>query len=198
MSNHTLKKREYSEIPYDTVELQPLQSGKDVSSEGDGEARSLSAPRLGQSQSALFRFDSIAIPLCYLTVGLCQGLNRPLLNVYPLDLGATEAQQATVVLVVMMPGTLKILFGFLSDNYPLFGLRRKPYMLVGWLTAATTMIFLYSSYDLSMSYNVESGDSIPPLNAPTVQALTAAFLLFGTGQWMADVMGDSIVVRVSV
>jgi hypothetical protein len=55
------------------------------------------------------------------------------LNVYTLDLGATEAQQAAAALVVMMPATFKIFFGFLSDNYPIFGYQRKPYMIMGWL-----------------------------------------------------------------
>lgn len=119
------------------------------------------------------------------------------MNVYPLDLEATEAQQATVALVVMMPATFKILFGFLSDNYPIFGNRRKPYMIMGWLGVVASMILLLyaSGADLSMDYDPVSGASNPPLGAPSVKWLSAAFFFFATGLWLADVMGDSIVVR---
>ena len=148
------------------------------------------------------------------------GLSRPLLNVYPLDLGAGEAQQATIGLVVMMPATLKIIFGFLSDNFPILGYRRKPYMLIGWLMVSTIMILLHQSSDLSMEYDVTSGSAQPPPGAPSVELLSLAFFGFGVGMWMwvrtflleycttllgshthllpshrADVMGDSIMVR---
>ena len=41
----------------------------------------------------LCRLENIAIPACYLLVGLLQGLSGPFTNVYPLDLNASEAQQ---------------------------------------------------------------------------------------------------------
>ena len=122
------------------------------------------------------------------------GLYRPLLNVYPLDLGGTEAQQATMNLVVMLPATMKILFGFISDNYPIAGYRRKPYMALGWISVTLTMLALYWSFDLTMAYEVDNGDSIRPLYAPSIEWLSVAFLLFGISMWLADVMGDSIVV----
>jgi hypothetical protein len=113
------------------------------------------------------------------------GLSRPLLNVYPLDLGAGEAQQATIGLVVMMPATLKIIFGFLSDNFPILGYRRKPYMLIGWLMVSTIMILLHQSSDLSMEYDVTSGSAQPPPGAPSVELLSLiAFFGFGVGMWM--------------
>lgn len=112
------------------------------------------------------------------------GLNRPLLNAYPLDLGATEAQQATVALVVMIPATLKIVFGFLSDNFPIFGYRRKSYMLIGWLSATFMMMLLYQSTDLTMGYDLDSGHARPPGDAPSVEFLSLSFLGFGIGMWM--------------
>ena len=41
----------------------------------------------------LCRPENIAVPACYLLVGLLQGLSGPFTNVYPLDLNASEAQQ---------------------------------------------------------------------------------------------------------
>jgi len=45
----------------------------------------------------LCRVENIAIPACYLLVGLLQGLSGPFTNVYPLDLNASEAQQVRLL-----------------------------------------------------------------------------------------------------
>lgn len=136
--------------------------------------------------------NSLAIPACYLTVGVIQGLSGPLLNVYPLDLGASEAAQVTFSNMTNFPGTLKIVFGFLSDNT--LGGKRKPYMLMGWITVAGTMGYLLclSGNNLGMSYN-EEHKPIPPADAPGIQELGLLFFLLGLGLWFADAMGDALV-----
>ena len=136
----------------------------------------------------LLRWENLAVPTCYLLVGVLQGLSGPLMNVYPLDLGATEAQQATVSSLRSLPATFKLLFGFWSDNYKLFGYRRKSYMALGWLTASLSMIALLAFSNTSNHYN--NTDNSDP---PSIGLLSITFLLFGTGFWFADVMGDSIV-----
>jgi hypothetical protein len=88
----------------------------------------------------LLRRENIAIPACYLLVGLLQGLSGPLINVYPLDLGATEAQQVTLSSIRSLPASFKLVFGFLSDNFPIAGYRRKSYMMLGWCFAAGSML----------------------------------------------------------
>jgi hypothetical protein len=122
--------------------------------------------------------------------------------VYPLDLYATEAQQGTLAFIVFLPATIKILFGFLSDNYPIFGYRRKPYMLLGWCIVSIEMVVFLGSADLTMSYDIAATASsnnhqvsVPPKNAPSIKGLSICFLIFGIGLWLADVMADSIVVR---
>jgi hypothetical protein len=105
-----------SRIPHEEIEVQPLQPPDAKPFETNADEFCDNLPKDLQ----LFRWGNILIPACYLCVGVCQGLSRPLLNVYPLDLGAGEAQQATIGLVVMMPATLKIIFGFLSDNFPIW------------------------------------------------------------------------------
>ena len=44
----------------------------------------------------LYRLENLAIPACYLLVGILQGLSGPFTNVYPLDLNASEAQQVSL------------------------------------------------------------------------------------------------------
>ena len=145
-------------------------------------------------QVQILRWENIAIPFCYLVVGTMQGLVRPLLNVYPIELGATEAQQTTLSAVVTLPATLKIVFGFISDNSCIYGYRRKPYMLFGWLLVSSLMAILCLSYDLTMTYD-EYDRPLPPVNAPSLQFLSVTFFLFGIGMWMADVMADSLVAQ---
>eukprot|EP00934_Nitzschia_sp_Nitz4_P007866 Nitzschia sp. Nitz4//scaffold39_size137210//100059//103271//NITZ4_003214-RA/size137210-augustus-gene-0.194-mRNA-1//-1//CDS//3329550428//7856//frame0 len=151
-------------------------------------------------QCQLLRPENIAIPACYLLVGVLLGLLGPLINVYPLDLGATEAQQTTLSSLRSLPATFKLIFGFISDNYPLLGFRRKSYMLLGWSLAAVSMGSLIFYADLSLSheeYISDDGDTIKqtiaPKDAPSIPFLGFTTLLFCTGFWIADVMADSVV-----
>ena len=156
----------------------------------------------------LLRRENIAIPLCYLLVGLLQGLSSPLINVFPLDLGATEAQQTTVSSIRSLPASFKLIFGFISDNLPVQGYRRKPYMLLGWATASLSMLLLLMTTDLDIPsrgsgcFKTDNGDGSAgiddlvdriPAGAPSVGFLSICLLGFGSGFWVADVMGDSIV-----
>jgi BT1 family len=135
----------------------------------------------------LLRPENIAIPACYLLVGILQGLSGPLINAYPLELGATEAQQTTLSGIKSLPASFKLLFGFLSDNVPLGGYRRKSYMIIGWGLAALSMVALMFS-DLSMgkeTYVKDDGSTavraVPPEDAPSIRLLSFSFLLFGIG-----------------
>lgn len=144
----------------------------------------------------LLRLENLALPACYLLVGCMQGMFRPLLNVYPLDLGATEAQQTTMASIATLPAAFKIVYGFWSDNIPIAGYRRKPYMMAGWLLASALAATLLMTCDLSMSNDSENHSvATPPTNAPSVQFLSIVFFLFGTSMWFADVMADSLVAQ---
>lgn len=136
----------------------------------------------------LMRKENLAVPACYLLVGILQGLSGPLINVYPLDLGATQAQQVTVSSIRSLPASFKLVFGFISDNFPISGYRRKSYMLIGWVLASVSFMSLIWFSDLSGIV-----DGRVPADAPSVGFLSVSLLGFGTGFWLADVMGDSIV-----
>jgi hypothetical protein len=137
----------------------------------------------------LLRRENIAIPMCYLLVGILQGLSGPLINVYPLDLGATEAQQTTLSSIKSLPASFKLLFGFMSDNFPILGFRRKSYMIVGWGLAALSMTSVILTTDLTLDKEeYAKGDgttairTVAPENAPSIPFLSLAMLLFGTGE----------------
>jgi hypothetical protein len=115
-------------------------------------------------------------------------------------LDATEAQQTTLGSIRSLPASFKLIFGFISDNYPIVGYRRKSYMLIGWALAATSMSYLLIFSDLSLveeEYLDASGNmstrTVAPNDAPSIPLLSLVTLVFGTGFWMADVMADSVV-----
>ena len=146
----------------------------------------------------LLRKENLAVPACYLCVGLLQGLSGPFINVYPLFLGATEAQQTTISYIKSLPASFKLVFGFWSDNVPFMGYRRKSYMFIGWLTSSLSMLFLMTFSNLDRVQVVADDDANnntfePAEDAPTILFLSLSLLVFGTGFWFADVMGDSIV-----
>jgi hypothetical protein len=166
----------------------------------------------------LLRLENLAVPCCYLLVGLSKGLVGPLINVYPLDLNATEAQQVTFLNAIGIPASLKILFGFLSDTVPIWGYRRKSYMILGCLLTSMSLwgLLLFtnlqslptSESSTTLSTNMNSSPppdhnnkSLLPIisaaassdNRPSIPFLCLSFLLFSTGFWIADVMAESIV-----
>ena len=138
----------------------------------------------------LLRRENIAIPACYLLVGILQGLSGPLINVYPLDLNATEAQQTTISTLKSLPASLKLLFGFISDNFPISGYRRKSYMFIGWTISAVAFGSLILTTDLTLSeeeFLTENGvtetRTVAPPNAPTIPFFSLMTFLYGTGEY---------------
>lgn len=54
------------------------------------------------------------------------------------DLGLTPAEVAALTGIASAPWTIKPLFGFISDGFPLFGYRRRPYLVLsGFLGTAS-------------------------------------------------------------
>lgn len=79
-------------------------------------------------------------------------------DLYKSYLGADPGDMAMYNSLIMLPWSLKILYGLITDNIPIFGLKRKPYLILfGFLQG----IFMF----LSFSY---TGDN----------PITVAFFLF--------------------
>ncbi|KAL7555416.1 hypothetical protein ACA910_017424 [Epithemia clementina (nom. ined.)] len=152
----------------------------------------------------LWRWHNIAIPISYWVGGTSAGMFRTFLNVYPLDIGANEAQQTTCATLAALPAAFKILYGFTSDTNPIFGYRRKPYLFLGWLLASMVMLSLLVSSDLTLVRERIIEDRadgterkrdvvVVPENAPSLLQLSTCFFLFGFGMWFANAMTDALV-----
>lgn len=145
----------------------------------------------------LLRPENIAVPMCYLLVGLLQGLSSPLVNVFPLDLGATPAQQTSISAIRSLPASFKLMFGFMSDNLPVMGYRRKPYMFFGWFMASLSLFLLLAKSNLSIQsrgtgcfktssdFTDDNDSARIPEDAPSIGFFSICLFGFGTGFWVA-------------
>lgn len=49
---------------------------------------------------------------------------------------------ATVSIISTLPWSFKFLFGMINDTMPMYGLRRKPYMMIGWSLCTVALLVL--------------------------------------------------------
>jgi folate/biopterin transporter len=130
-------------------------------------------------RTLLFGYDLTpeltAIMLVYFVQGIL-GLAQLAISFFLKDeLALTPAETAALIGVGMSPWTIKPLFGFLSDGLPIFGYRRRPYLILAGLLGATAWI--------AMGTLVE-----------TAWAAMGAIFLSSMSIAMADVIVDSLVV----
>ncbi|GAB4531952.1 MAG: folate/biopterin family MFS transporter [Pleurocapsa sp.] len=110
--------------------------------------------------------ELIAILTVYFVQGIL-GLARLAVSFFLKDdLGLTPAEVAALTGISSLPWIIKPLFGFISDGLPLFGYRRRPYLIlsgflgtISWLALATvvdngwkaTLVILLTSLSVAIS-----------------------------------------------
>ena len=57
-------------------------------------------------------------------------------------LNAQPSQQNTLSILMTVPWSFKLVYGFISDVLPIGGLRRKPYLVVGYFTSSLCYVAL--------------------------------------------------------
>lgn len=120
--------------------------------------------------------ELIAILIVYFVQGIL-GLARLAVSFFLKDdLALSPAQVAALMGIAALPWVIKPVFGFLSDGLPIFGYRRRPYLIlsgllgtVAWLSLATVV--------------------------HTAWAATSAILLSSLSVAISDVIVDSLVVE---
>ncbi|MGF1590306.1 MAG: folate/biopterin family MFS transporter [Pleurocapsa sp.] len=92
------------------------------------------------------------------------------------DLGLTPAEVAALTGITALPWIIKPLFGFVSDGLPIFGYRRRPYLVLSGLLGTASWIALATLVD---------------------DALTATLVILLTSLSVAisDVIVDSLIVE---
>ncbi|GMF37559.1 unnamed protein product [Phytophthora fragariaefolia] len=101
-----------------------------------GALRSGSAPEL-------FSRKYFGLVAQYAAVGFIDGLLPnviyPFLQNY---LNLPGSQTTTAFVLVQMPWSFKVFYGILSDCFPIWGYRRRPYILGGWVVALLMLLIL--------------------------------------------------------
>jgi folate/biopterin transporter len=120
--------------------------------------------------------ELIAILLVYFVQGIL-GLARLAISFFLKDeLSLSPAEVSALLGIVAIPWMVKPLFGFVSDGLPIFGYRRRPYLVLSGLLGTLTWLSLATIVD-------------------STWAATLAIALSSLSVAVSDVIVDSIVVE---
>ena len=120
--------------------------------------------------------ELIAILSVYFVQGIL-GLSRLAVSFFLKDeLALGPAQVSALMGVAALPWMIKPVFGFVSDGLPVFGYRRRPYLILSGVLGATAWISLATVVD-------------------TAWAATGAIALSSLSVAISDVIVDSLVVE---
>jgi hypothetical protein len=113
----------------------------------------------------------------YFSVGFTNSFILTPLSIYLVKtLDAEPQMQTTIAILSTLPWSLKLVFGFLSDLVPIFGLHRKPYLTLGAII-----------YSLASFYYAHS-------EVDEVIFLAICIFVSTLGMIMLDVMADTMVI----
>ncbi|KAG6616896.1 Transmembrane protein [Phytophthora cinnamomi] len=91
----------------------------------------------------LYSWSNIGLMAQYAAVGVVYGtmysIIYPFLTNY-LRMSGNETTSASVL--ITLPYTLKVFIGIITDCYPIFGFRRRPYMLIGWAVCFVSLLVM--------------------------------------------------------
>lgn len=120
--------------------------------------------------------ELIAILTVYLVQGIL-GLSRLAVSFFLKDeLKLSPAQVSAMLGIVALPWMIKPLFGFISDGLPIFGYRRRPYLILAGILGAVSWVWLATT-----------------VHSPIVA--TVALILGSLSTAVSDVIVDSLVVE---
>ncbi len=117
----------------------------------------------------------MGMPLTYLTVGFVYGGQGALLfPIFKLLLRVDNNYYNAVGSIIYLFWGFKIFYGFVSDSVPILGMRRKPYIFMGWLLSAISTgiqaTYVTASSDTTFCF----GDPVEGRSKLLCQFLTAS------------------------
>uniref|UniRef100_K3X921 Major facilitator superfamily (MFS) profile domain-containing protein n=1 Tax=Globisporangium ultimum (strain ATCC 200006 / CBS 805.95 / DAOM BR144) TaxID=431595 RepID=K3X921_GLOUD len=157
----------------------------------------------------MFSRESFGLLSQFAAVGLVSGVLPGV--IYPVLQGYLNAEGTIVVsatLLVQLPWSFKVFFGILSDCFPVFGYRRRPYMLFGWVSCCIMLFYMAGLYvpppyygDPSMHFSepdewTEAQQATINKNAPDAAGqYVVPMMLAAFGYLIAEVAADAMVVE---
>ncbi|CAI5733747.1 unnamed protein product [Peronospora destructor] len=197
LSSYTIQSKNLKSENHFEEQVSPISSGIN-----GGALREGGAPNLLSK-------DSLGLLVQYAVVGLVYGVlpatTYPFLQNY---LNASGTQVTTADTLLILPWSFKCFYGILSDCVPLWGYRRRPWILVGWIVCWTMLIIMACMpagdpyYTVSSDRDIKPADYTPEIEArinfkAASQAAKYVLLMCfaAAGYVLADVCADSIVVE---
>ncbi|GAB9468609.1 Transmembrane protein [Globisporangium polare] len=117
-------------LPGDLAKYNEVKTPDTLEDIEGGALRPGGAPNLYSKENIGLLAQYAAIGVVY---GSLYGVMYPFLNNY-LRMTGTETASASALLTI--PWTWKMFIGIISDCYPIFGYRRRPYVIFGWVIAS--------------------------------------------------------------
>lgn len=126
----------------------------------------------------VYRDENICLIASYFTVGFALFFSPSPIYYYLVEVQNTSSTEIGVFTTLeMIPWSLKVFYGLLSDAFPIYGYRRKPYILLGW------MIFIFGNFILAL------------FGEPSTLSVIGWGFLCMNGLLMADVCNDTMSVE---
>ena len=125
-----------------------------------------------------YNFANFAIFMAYFVVGIVSRSHQTPVAYYLIyDLDCSSTEYSAYNTLHRLPWSIKPIFGMLSDGIPILGYRRKPWLLIGWITFSMINIYLAS------------------LGEPGVNETIFGVMLFTCSMALADVCCDTLCVE---
>ncbi|KAG9398030.1 hypothetical protein AC1031_015055 [Aphanomyces cochlioides] len=143
--------------------------------------------------------DALAIFAQYFAIGIVYaaipGVSYPLVKNY---FDAQGYQSKTYSTLVNIAWSFKIFMGGLSDLVPIMGLRRKPWMMIGWLVCIASLVVLSSLSPgppaQPLHLKNKADPTFPFYNSP-LPTYTLLSMLATFGYVTSDCASDALVVQ---
>lgn len=159
---------------------------------------SIRSPRAAEALD----FRTLGFLMNYFTVGIILG-GLPS-TVYGLFLGYLHVPAyvyATATAVTTLPWSVKFIFGLINDCCPIYGLKRKPYMALGWTICCGTLVVMSQRSMVAPYYCLASDGayltSEPPCNVEAAKSggeYAMLMCLAALGYVISDVAADGLLV----
>ncbi len=120
--------------------------------------------------------ELIAILIIYFVQGILGLASLAVSFFFKDELGLSPAQASVLMGIALLPQVTKPLYGFLSDGLPVFGYKRRPYLMLSGLMGAVAWLSFATVVD-------------------TAWAATCVLLLSFLSIAMSDVIADAMVVE---
>ncbi|CAI5716199.1 unnamed protein product [Peronospora destructor] len=151
--------------------------------------------------------DHIGLLFQYAAVGVVYGMLPE--TIYPFMqqyLNCSGAQVAAAKELVVLPWSFKVFYGIISDCFPIWGYRRRPYMVIGW-AICIGMLLIMAILPIGQPYYTDPADRkvVPADYTPEIEARInydatgqgakyVVLMFFAAfGYVLSDVCSDSIV-----